>query len=141
MIGFLHNKNVNNIERRSLDKYLLVSVGAAIGGSFRYWLANVVHKILPSTFPYGTLAVNITGSFLLGIIIFYFDEKGMITPSLKLFLTIGFCGGFTTFSTFSFETLNLLKDSEFLLASVNILLSVFLCLVGIYLAYLLSKLF
>ena len=122
-----------------MEKYLIVSLGAAIGGSFRYWLSNQVYKILPSTFPYGTLTVNILGSFLLGFIIFYFDEKGIISPSLKLFLTIGFCGGFTTFSTFSLETINLLRDSEILLASYNIILSVVLCLLGIYLAYLLAK--
>ena len=119
--------------------YLLVSIGAAIGGAFRYWLSSYVYKFLPITFPFGTLAVNFLGSFLLGIIIFYFDEKELISPGLRLFLTIGFCGGFTTFSTFSLETLNLFRDSEFLLGFGNIILSMLLCIGGIYAAYLLSK--
>lgn len=119
--------------------YLLVSVGAALGGVLRYWLSGYVHKFLPSNFPYGTLAVNFSGSFILGLIIFYFDDRELINPSLKLFLTIGFCGGFTTFSTFSLETINLLKNSEFLLGFGNIFLSLVLCLGGIYAAYILAR--
>ena len=119
--------------------YLLVSIGAALGGMLRYWLSNYVYKFLPATFPYGTLAVNFIGSFILGFIIFFLDQKELISPGLRLFLTIGFCGGFTTFSTFSLETLNLFRDSEILLGFGNILLSLLLCIGGIYIAYLLSK--
>ncbi|HKB87220.1 MAG TPA: fluoride efflux transporter CrcB [Ignavibacteriaceae bacterium] len=119
--------------------YLIVSLGAALGGGLRYWASNVTYRFLPSTFPYGTLAVNIIGSFILGIIIFVFDQKELISPGMKLFLTIGFCGGFTTFSTFSLETINLLKDSQFIPGLLNILLNLFLCLAGVALAYFISK--
>ena|SRR5690606_15737141 len=119
--------------------YLIVSIGAAIGGAARYWLSNAVYKFFPATFPYGTLVVNITGSFLLGLIIFIFDERELINNQLKIFLTIGFCGGFTTFSTFSFETFNLLKESQYYLAAVNIVLSLILCIAGVFLAYIVSK--
>lgn len=71
---------------------------------------------------------------------FYLKEKELIGNEFRLFLTVGFYGGFTTFSTFSYETLTLFRDSEFGLAIYNVLLNVFLCLVGIYLAYLISKL-
>lgn len=122
-----------------MDKYLFVSLGAAIGGAFRYWLSNIIYIFLPSYFPFGTLAVNVLGSFILGIIIFYFDDNGLISQGIKLFLAVGFCGGFTTFSTFSLETVNLFKASEFHFAFFNILLNVSLCLLGVYLAYIISK--
>jgi CrcB protein len=121
--------------------YILVIAGSAVGGALRYWLSNAVYKFLPAVFPYGTLVVNFIGSFLLGIILFLFDDKELLTQSTKLFLTIGFCGGFTTFSTFTFETFSLFRDSEYLLAFSNILLNVTLCLAGIFLAFLLSKIF
>ncbi len=119
--------------------YLIVALGAALGGGLRYWVSDVSYKFLPSTFPYGTLAVNVIGSFIVGIIIFLFDEKELITPGVKLFLTIGFCGGFTTFSTFSLETINLLKDSQFISGLLNILLNLFLSLAGVIAAYIISK--
>jgi CrcB protein len=119
--------------------YLLVIIGSAIGGGLRYWLSNAVYKFLPVTFPYGTLVVNIFGSFLLGIIIFVFDDKDLINTHFKLFLTIGFCGGFTTFSTFSLETFNLLRDAEYFMATLNVILSILVCVAGVFLAYLISK--
>ena len=120
--------------------YLIVGFGSAIGGMLRYWLSGVVQKLTLITFPYGTLAVNVLGTFILGFVIFYFDVKELISPEVKLFLTIGFCGGLTTFSTFSFETFNLLRDSEYLLAAGNILLNLFLTILALVLSYYLAKL-
>lgn len=119
--------------------YLMVSLGAALGGGFRYWVSNIAHKLFPATFPYGTLTVNIIGSFILGLTMFLLDEREMITPGLRLFLAVGFCGGFTTFSSFSFETFNLFRDSQIFLGFVNILVNVTVCFIGVYLAYLISK--
>jgi CrcB protein len=119
--------------------YLLVIAGSAIGGGLRYWLSNIVQKNLSVTFPYGTLAVNIIGCFVLGLIVFVFDEKELLNSQLKIFLTIGLCGGFTTFSTFSLETFNLLRDSEYLFAALNIIASLLLCIAGVFLAYIISK--
>ena len=120
--------------------YLVVSAGAAMGGALRYGISSFIQKHISVIFPYGTLVVNIVGSFILGFIMFYLNEKELIGNELRLFLTIGFCGGFTTFSTFSYETLNLFLETEYLLAIYNVLLNVVLCLIGIYLAYLLSRL-
>ena len=120
--------------------YLVVSAGAAVGGVLRYGISSFIQKHISVIFPYGTLVVNIVGSFILGFIMFYLNEKELLGNELRLFLTIGFCGGFTTFSTFSYETLSLFLETEYLLAIYNVLLNVVLCLIGIYLAYLLSKL-
>jgi CrcB protein len=122
-----------------LQNYAIVFFGAGIGGVLRYWLSSFVYKFLPANFPYGTLSVNLIGSFILGFVMFGLYEKELINQDMRLFLTIGFCGGFTTFSTFSLETVNLIKNSEFIIASLNILLNVILCLAGTYLAYILSN--
>ncbi len=119
--------------------YLMVSLGAALGGGLRYWVSNMAHKILPASFPYGTLTVNIIGSFILGLTMFLLDQREMITPGVRLFLAVGFCGGFTTFSSFSYETFNFFTDSQIFLGLLNILVNVSVCFVGVYLAYLISK--
>ncbi|MFZ1517718.1 MAG: fluoride efflux transporter CrcB [Ignavibacteriaceae bacterium] len=119
--------------------YFLVSLGAAIGGALRYGISSYIHKNQSIIFPYGTLVVNVIGSFLLGFIMFHLNEKELIGSEFRLFLTVGVCGGFTTFSTFSYETLMLLRDSEIGLAFYNITLNLVLSLLGIYLAYLISK--
>jgi CrcB protein len=120
--------------------YIFVSAGAAIGGALRYGISSYIQKHISVIFPYGTLVVNIVGSFILGVVMFYLNERELIGNEFRLFLTVGFCGGFTTFSTFSYETMNLFRDSQFSLAIYNVLLNVILCLIGIYLAYLISKL-
>ena len=120
-------------------RFLVVFIGSGIGGTCRYWLSSFIQKNTVLFFPFGTLAVNLIGSFILGMMIFGLDEKELISPSLKLFIGIGFCGGFTTFSTFSLETFNLLKDAEFLFAGMNIAANVLLTIIGIYFAYLVTR--
>lgn len=118
--------------------YFAVAVGSAIGGTLRFWLSNFVYEFLPPTFPYGTLSVNVLGSFLIGLIMFGLDDRGLIDHEMRLFLTVGVCGGFTTFSTFSLETINLLKNSEYTMALINIGLSVVLCLAATFAAWILT---
>lgn len=120
-------------------RFLVVFVGSGLGGTCRYWLSSYVQKNMVPFFPFGTLAVNLLGSFILGMMIFGLDEKELINPTLKLFIGIGFCGGFTTFSTFSLETFNLLKEAEFLFAGLNVLANLLLTIMGIYFAYLVTK--
>lgn len=121
--------------------YFYVMAGAALGGLLRYVVSDIVQKNSKIIFPVGTLSVNIIGSFLLGLIIFFLGEREIISAEMRLFLTIGLCGGFTTFSTFSYETLMLFQESEFLYGSLNVVLNVILSLTAIYLAYLISKIF
>ena len=123
-----------------LQDYFIVFFGAGLGGVTRYWGSNFVYKFLPVTFPYGTLAVNILGSFIIGFVMYYLDTNQLISQQLRTFLTVGLCGGLTTFSTFSFETINLLKEREFLFAGLNILSNIIITLIVLFIAYKLSKL-
>jgi CrcB protein len=119
--------------------YLIVALGSGIGGMLRYYISDIVQKYSSSLFPYGTLTVNIIGSFIIGLVLFYLDSIKLISSEMRLFLTVGLCGGLTTFSTFSYETIKLIQDSEYLLAGTNILLNVFITLLAVLLAAFISK--
>ena len=119
--------------------FLIVFLGAGLGGSLRYFISDYTTRNLPVYFPFGTLLVNLIGSIVLGFLIFGFDEKELLSQKMKLFWGIGFCGGLTTFSTFSYETFYLLKETQLLLAGTNILLNVITTVVGIYIAYLIVR--
>ena len=118
---------------------LYVAVGSAIGGVARYLLGGMIQTLLDTAFPAGTLLVNISGSFLLGAIVRYAFETPDLTPEIRAFLTIGFCGGYTTFSTFSYEGVALLKDGEWIRAGVYVTASVILSLMGTFLGYALAR--
>jgi CrcB protein len=120
--------------------YLIVAFGSGIGGLLRYVISDFVYKYSASLFPYGTLTVNVVGSFILGLVLFYLDSLKLISTEMRLFLTIGLCGGLTTFSTFSYETVKLIQDSEYLLAGTNVLLNVLITLLAVLLAAFISKL-
>ena len=124
-----------------MQNYLLVFAGGGIGAAARYWLSGLVYQRLGSEFPSGTLVVNVIGCLLIGFLISIFEERFVLYPSLRIFLTIGILGGFTTFSSFSFETMALLRDGELWYASANILLSVVMCLGGTWVGLTLGKIF
>ena len=111
-----------------MSSYLAVALGGAFGSVARYFAAGSVHERLGAGFPYGTLAVNVTGCFLIGLIMELTESRFTINPQVKIFLTIGMLGGFTTFSTFSFETLALARDGLMLKAGANAFGSLFTCL-------------
>jgi CrcB protein len=120
-------------------EYLFVAIGAACGGVLRYWMTGIIQSNTRYNFPFGTLVVNVLGSFILGFIIFVLDVRELISPRMKILLAIGLCGGFTTFSTFSIETINLLIDTETLFALLNVLVNVILSIVAVFLAYSIAK--
>ncbi len=116
-----------------------IAAGSALGGVGRYLLGGLVQRLLSGTFPAGTLVVNLTGSFLLGLFLRYALDTPTLTPELRAFLTIGFCGGYTTFSTFSYETLLLLEDGEWTRAGLYAGLSVLLALAATALGFLAAR--
>lgn len=124
-----------------MQNYLLVFAGGGIGAAARYWLSGLVYQRFGSEFPSGTLLVNVIGCFLIGILMSIFEERFVLYPSLRVFLTIGILGGFTTFSSFSFETMALLRDGELLYASANVLLSIVTCLGATWMGLSLGKIF
>ena len=125
--------------------YLWVAIGGALGSVARFWINGLVSEKFGATFPWGTLAINVTGSFVIGIIgALAIPEGRMDSPSRQFvtqFLMIGICGGYTTFSSFSLQTLNLLREREWLYAGGNVILSVVLCMLAVWLGWLLGSIF
>ena len=123
--------------------YLWVALGGALGSVLRFWINDLVLSKTGSSFPWGILVINVTGSFLIGIFAAFTDPDGRIlaSPSVRQFLMIGICGGYTTFSSFSLETLKRLQEGDWLSAGANIVLSVVLCLIAVWLGYLLGAMF
>jgi len=118
-----------------IQTYLAVAAGGALGTVARYFLSGVVANAFGQTFPWGTLIINVTGSFVIG----FFgtltgpDGRILVGGTVRQFVMVGICGGYTTFSSFSLQTLNLASDGEWLYAGANILGSVALCLIFVWL--------
>jgi fluoride exporter len=110
-----------------------IAAGSAIGGMGRYLLGGAIQRLTAATFPAGTLLINVTGSFLLGLILRYGVDTPTVTPEVRAFLTVGLCGGYTTFSTFSFEAMSLMEDGEWTRAGLYVALSVGLSLAATFL--------
>jgi len=117
---------------------LLVGLGSFIGGICRYLVSLVIQNKFLSTFPYGTLAVNIIGCFLIGVI-YGFSERGNMNAEWRIFLATGIMGGFTTFSSFSNETVGMLRDAQYWAAFSYIALSVFIGLAATFVGISLIK--
>ena len=122
-----------------MTQLAFIAAGGATGALMRYWLSNGVYALLGRGFPYGTLTVNVTGSLLMGFIYVFMIERMDISVEWRAGLMIGLLGAFTTFSTFSIETLNLIESGEQLKAAMNILLSVTLCILGCWLGMVVGR--
>lgn len=123
----------------SPTRLLWVCLGSALGGGARYLLSGWTLKLLGASFPYGTLAVNVTGSFLVGGVMFAGAEAGALPPTVRLALATGVLGGFTTYSTFSYETVQYLHEGAWGLALLNVAVTVAGCLVACLLGWAVTK--
>jgi fluoride exporter len=115
--------------------YLWIGLGSALGGMARYWCSGVVAERIGETFPWGTLTVNVVGSFIIGFFATLTAPDGrlLVGSNARQFVMVGFLGGYTTFSSFSLQTLALARDGEWLRAGANVGLSVVLCLLAVWL--------
>jgi len=112
-----------------MQMVLFIAGFGALGCLTRYYLSGWAYDLLGRSFPYGTLLVNILGAFIIGLVMEFGMRSTLLPATLRIGLTIGFLGGLTTFSTFSYETFRLLEDGELFVATANVLVSVVICLV------------
>jgi CrcB protein len=116
-----------------------IAAGSALGGVSRYLVGGLLQRLTAQGFPGATLLINVSGSFLLGLVLEYAIETSAVSPELRAFLTIGFCGGYTTFSTFSYESLALMESGQWPRAGLYILLSVVLSIAAALLGVLAAR--
>jgi fluoride exporter len=119
---------------------ILVMIGGALGTGARFWVSGYVAERSGELFPLGTLVVNVTGSFVIGFLAAFADPEGafLVSPRLRQFFMIGVCGGYTTFSSFSLQTLDLVRDGDWFKAGLNTLLSFICCLTAVWLGRILA---
>jgi len=123
-----------------MREFLLISAGALLGANARYWITNLFAQRFGLSFPYGTLFINITGSFLLGFALVLIANRLVVDPGYRLLIGTGFMGAYTTFSTFSYDTVVLLERGDVLPAFMNAAASLLGCLLASYLGITLARL-
>ncbi len=118
-----------------LIDYCLIMLGGALGSGARFWASGVVADRIGGTFPFGTIAVNITGCFVIGLFAAVSDPQGpfLVAPRWRLFFMVGLCGGYTTFSAFSLQTLDLAAEGDWLRATLNLTGSFLGCMLAVWL--------
>jgi CrcB protein len=123
-----------------MESYLWIAVGSALGGVARYWCSGVAARLFGETFPWGTIIINIVGSFIIGFFATLTGPDGRVYVGTvgRQFVMVGLCGGYTTFSAFSLQTLNLMNDGEWVQAGANIGLSVVCCLIAVWVGFVLA---
>jgi CrcB protein len=136
--GVRHNRLLRGLitptisfrENSIVRDFLVVSLGAIFGANARYIISRYAAKILGSVFPYGTLVINVTGSLIVGFFMVWASERVLLDPRWRLLVVVGFCGAFTTFSSYAFETMAYFEQGQWLLMFTNFLSNNVLCLAG-----------
>jgi fluoride exporter len=116
-----------------MTKYLMVAIGGAMGSVLRFWVGGYVSNRLGTRFPYGTFVINVTASFLIGFILTLLSERTHWSPNWRYLIPIGFIGGYSTFSTFEYESFRVFQDGELLITGLNVVLSVILGFLAVWL--------
>lgn len=111
--------------------YLWVTFGAIVGANLRYFVSRLAAKLISTNFPYGTLIINVSGSLLLGFFLIWTTERVLVDPKWRLLIAIGFCGSYTTFSSFAFESIAYLEQGHWSLFAINILSNNLVCLLAV----------
>jgi CrcB protein len=119
--------------------YLWISIGAVAGASARFFVSRFVARSVTASFPYGTLLINVTGSFILGLFLIWSTERALPDPRWRLLIAIGFCGSYTTFSSYAFESFSLFEQGHYMLFASNVLVSNVLCLAGVLAGAMLAR--
>jgi fluoride exporter len=110
--------------------FFAISLAALVGANLRYVLSRLAARGLGTVFPYGTLAINVVGSFIVGFFVIWTTERALVDPRWRLLVVVGFCGSFTTFSSYAFETMSYFEQGQWALMLANIFLNNLLCLGG-----------
>jgi len=114
-----------------LQTVLLISLGAIAGANLRYFVAQSVAKLMPSSFPFGTLIINISASLILGFFLIWTTERVLADPRWRTLIAVGFCATYSTYSSYAFETFALVEKGQFLLATLNFLANNLLCFLAV----------
>ena len=122
-----------------MQTILLISIGAILGANLRYFVGQYVAKLIPSGLPYGTLFINATGSFILALFLVWTTERVLADPRWRLIIAVGFCGGYTTFSSYAYETFALFENGQWFTCALNIFANNALCLAGTVLGAMLAR--
>ena len=118
-----------------MEKYLFIGLGGFLGSIARYALSTSIYRAVGESFPYGTLAVNIIGCFIIGLLMTVFQDRFVVHPNFRFLIIVGVLGGFTTFSSFSYETFALMKAGNFIDAAMNSIISLTGCVVATWGGY------
>jgi CrcB protein len=118
---------------------IAIAAGGAVGALLRFWVSTGVYALLGRGFPYGTLVVNVLGSLAMGFLYVLLLDRMTVVPELRAALLVGLLGAFTTFSTFSIETLNLIEQADFIRAGLNVVISVVACVLACWFGLLLGR--